>query len=610
MLCFFLVLAGCNSPKTPPDQQLVSVQFLDLAEGPWFSDPSSGEVHHDRFFCADQTRHGLILDKGQTLEATLELGDQPELKLTGCLRTRSAGARRQASLQIEVVPLDPGGTNAAPKVAAVTATKATWWGETLDLREFAQQRVRLRLSTDLGDQQTLNLRDVFVRHVEEVAAKAEPSDPPALVGAPKRILLISIDTWRANLGEPLGGELPMPELERWLDDSELFTPHRAAAGWTKPSHASLLSGVLPSRHGITRPADVLPEELVTLAESLQSSGFSTEALVYDMPFMAPESGLAQGFDHYQVLERDMNVAVRALVNLLAADRSGDQFVFFHTFEPHSDYTHLPYEGPGALRRELTRRFGVDRRYGCTGEFCASQRLSMIHDGQISPPEGEAEVLRFTYERGLVEVDHHLGVLRRALVESGLWDALLIVLTTDHGESLLEHGEVLHGNPWEEVLEIPLLIKWPGQERAGTKTTIPTSAIQIAPTLLDWAGLDVSHLPGEPIRGGSATPSDVNRVFQFSGTLVPIVWDGDQKAICRGQDPTQTGSLFDLSQDKAEAQDLKANRVTEISRLCGAAFARFEADKALLEAARTLGDDETQMLDEEETKRLEALGYIQ
>ncbi len=392
-----------------------------------------------------------------------------------------------------------------------------------------------------------------------------------------------------------------PNIHRFARDAEVWERHQATSNWTKPSHASMLTGHFTEVHGADKEGVIHPG-VRTLAERFREHGFVTGACVFDTPWLAGDLGFARGFDEYALHRWGLRHATRAVSNWVEERRDQDFFFFFHTYEAHSDYHLLPYESPGATQETVASRFGA-LEYGYRGGHRGSKLLRAMNDGQVTPLPGEAEILRYLYDRSVAHLDEQLGVLFSNLRQMGVYDDLLIVLTSDHGESFFEHGKWLHYSAWEELLHVPLVIKWPGGEHARRRHSLRTSAVDLAPTLLAAFGLDRSGLPGPDLH--QRQPG--SPVFSFT-QRGSVVYRGDLKAVVDPEKGEQ--HLYDLSADPSESRDLSREQPGQMERFAGWIARRREEDRRLREEAEELfGQAATTELTEDERARLRALGYL-
>jgi arylsulfatase A-like enzyme len=234
--------------------------------------------------------------------------------------------------------------------------------------------------------------------------------------------------------------------------------------------------------------------------------------------------------------------------------------------------------------------------------CATGLLSALGNGLIAPLPREPAILRHLYKAGVRSTDSELGRLFADLQAMGLYDDLLVIVTSDHGEMLLEHGAVLHGTFWEEVLHVPLIVKWPGNARAGTLTQRRTSAMDLVPTLLAVAGLPADpDLPGRDLRS-----PDRRSVLANIGPWL-AVYDGSLKALVNDAENHQ---LYDVAADPGETRDLAAERPADLARLVAAATAWKESEERRLGRFERHPDEGGAVtLTPEEEERLRALGYL-
>jgi arylsulfatase A-like enzyme len=557
-------------------------------------------------FCADELRWSLALRTGEELVAEVEVGEAARLAIAGCAAAaeptppaESADSADSADSDIggrlRIALAGPAGASLSREIVLARQGEEAF-AEELDLGRLEGGRVRIALRADLDPGQTLYLRGASLRHRRQVARPAAPRPQPP----PRQVLLVSVDTLREDALGALGGAWPTPALDRFAAGAQIFQPHYAAASWTKPSHASLLSGQSPRVHGaLAREAPISPA-VPMLAERFAAAGFVTAGLVFDCAWLGPRFGFDRGHDEYRAVRWTLPQMTQATVNWIAAHRDQPFFYFLHTFEAHSDFHRLPYEAPGVRQRTVEERFGA-ADYGRRQGEIASGLLGRMRTGAIPALDGEDAILRFLYGEGVRHVDRELGAFFADLEELGLFDSLLIVLTADHGESLLEHGETLHASPWNQVLRVPLLVKWPGGRAAGTRSPVATSSLDVAPTILAAMGLPRDGLPGADL----ARPARRRPVHSWGRWRVVV--DGRFKAVLRWR---RAHELYDLAADPEELHNLAAERPRVLARLRRLAEARWQADTRLaeqLQGAAPRGS--AQPLSPEERARLRALGYV-
>jgi arylsulfatase A-like enzyme len=457
----------------------------------------------------------------------------------------------------------------------------------------ARRPGQLRLEADLPEGCSLFLQAVTVRH------RVVAPQPTALT--PTQILLISVDTLRSDAVGALGGAVATPNLDRFATEAEVWSRHYSAASWTKPSHASMLTGYLPRTHRAVRLDQGMDPAIPTLAERFRDAGFATSALVYDCTWLSPRWGFGKGFNSYQVARWRAGRQAKVTAEWVLEHRDEQFFFFLHTFEPHSDFSKLPYEAPGLNRRTIADRFGVTG-FGCRQGRCASGLLGALHRGEVPREPKDVEILRASYETGVEYLDEALGGLFEALRSSGVWDNLLIVVTSDHGEEFNDHGGFSHNTLHEEIVRVPLFIKWPRGEMAGTRSEEPTSSIDLAPTLLEYVGLATDDLPGSHLH---KRPLGVP---VFAGTVERAVVASTFKGIFGRTDGVRL--LFNLEDDPGETAnlaDLNPQMMDKLETLLR------EQDRQATALHRRIGSqdgDREVVLSEREVERLRAFGYIQ
>jgi arylsulfatase A-like enzyme/Flp pilus assembly protein TadD len=360
--------------------------------------------------------------------------------------------------------------------------------------------------------------------------------PPAFTLEPstdRNVLLVTIDTLRADALGSYGGRAATPNLDRLAATGTRFTFAHAHAVVTLPSHTSILTGRLPYQHGMRDNSGYrVKEGTETLATILRRTGFATGAFIGGFP-LTKRFGLSTGFDVYD----DRIPEMKADITFTMPERRADEvvtravewiggrtdrfFAWVHLFDPHA-----PYRPPE--------------------EFLAR------HAGQ--PYDGEVAWV----DRALGPLIHRLSTLSRPT---------LVIVTSDHGESLGEHGEMTHGMfAYEATLRVPLIAATvvPGDSR-GTRGLIidaPVRHVDIVPTVLEAVGTT----PDEDLAGSSLL--DVIRTGR--GTDRPAYFESMTYNLVRGWAPLRgvlvertkyidqpIPEVYDLAADPKEDRNLAA-----------------------------------------------------
>jgi len=544
------------------------VRFIDLVTVDVLRSTMGEAEPADEYSCADENRFAQPIRDGEELYVTGHLGELGKLVLSTCANRPPHAAPGTGTLRVTVVEGPPPSRPDAQPGLGVEAVLpvplfSRWQRHRVDLAGLADREVTLRLTATLPAGRTLYLQDLYVEHLEALAGRQEgrrknEEQPVFHQGAAPQVLLISVDTLREDALSVLGGSHRTPALDAFAGKAQIFQPHYSAAAWTLPSHATMLTGQPPPVHGAINGRTAIHGSVPTLAERFKAEGFATAGLTFDCYWLGSQFGFDRGFDSYRSVLWTLPQRVRQTLNWVDEHRDRPFFYFLHTFEPHSDYRSLPYEGPDVRPGHVAERFGLAERYGCREGHCSSALLQEINRGTVAPLPGEEEILRYLYQRGIDHLDDQLATLFAGLEKRGLFDNMLIVLTSDHGESFFEHGQLLHGHHWQEELRVPLLIKWPSGVRAGERVTTPTSSLDLVPTLLHELGMDTTGLPGANLlRRRADRPV-------FSGSNFDVVIAGRWKAVWSRKKGERW--LFDLTADPGEQHNLAEERPAELSRL--------------------------------------------
>jgi len=359
----------------------------------------------------------------------------------------------------------------------------------------------------------------------------------------QNVLLVTIDTLRADALGAYGGRASTPNLDRLAAGGARFSFAHAHAVVTLPSHTTILTGQLPYEHGMRDNSGFrVKDGTQTLATRLEAAGFATGAFVAGFP-LTKRFGLTPGFDVYDdqmselkgdvsfsMPERRADIVVSRAVEWIGA-QTGRFFSWVHLFDPHS-----PYSPPA--------------------EF-ASRYASRPYDGEVA------------------WVDHALGPLFDRLTT--LPRPTVVIVTSDHGESLGEHGELTHGMfAYEPTLRVPLIVATvdPARRAASRGRVIdaPARHIDIAPTVLDVVGVaPVPELLGSSLRGTIASGDGPDRPMYFEAMTYNLVrgW-APLRGVIVGREKhidLPLPELYDLAGDPQETRNL-ASGAPERMRVLG------------------------------------------
>jgi arylsulfatase A-like enzyme len=330
-----------------------------------------------------------------------------------------------------------------------------------------------------------------------------PTTPAVAAGNRLNVLLVTIDTLRADhLGCYGYGRPTSPRLDAFAREAVLFT--QAYTYWpkTRGSFVAMMTGRRDSQTGYNKEHPVLRDFNPTLASVLQAAGYRTLAVV-DNGNVASDHGYAKGFESYRqtwqekalATEMDRARAITA-AGVEVLGRPGDRpfFLWLHYVNPHAPYSPPPpydaaFLGPEArtgpaLPVVNDYRGGIARKLAVPGQDRLGYYVAQ-YDGEIAT------------------VDQEVGRVLDALRASPARERTLVVVTSDHGESLGEHGYYFdHGEDlFDPTLRVPLLVAGPGLAR-GVKVDGLASTLDLVPTVLDV--LKVSYPPD--LAGASLLPA--------------------------------------------------------------------------------------------------------
>jgi len=338
-----------------------------------------------------------------------------------------------------------------------------------------------------------------------------------------------------------------------------------------------------------------------LAEILQRAGYRTAGFV-DVFLLSRKYGFQRGFERYEDEREDEGAKAKVdqAINWLEQRKATQPFfLFLHLYDPHSAYT-APEPFLGKWSGEFPSDFNPD-----------TEGLFEIRQGKRSLSDGELAHVLARYDEEIAYADAELGRLFDHLRDRGVDKKTVIVLLSDHGEEFLEHGGVLHGvSLYDELVMVPLIIRLPGGELAGRRIAEPVQLIDVAPTLIEIAGL----APPRAFQGISLLPYMSGRA-RLSG--YPGFSEADhmgpghnvKRCLRTGEFKyyydinTKQGMLFDLVNDPGEKSDLAAARPELAARMSAELFSWMESEGEKRRSPEL-------SLSDSERKRLRSLGYLQ
>jgi arylsulfatase A-like enzyme/tetratricopeptide (TPR) repeat protein len=399
------------------------------------------------------------------------------------------------------------------------------------------------------------------------------------------VVLITLDTTRADrLGCYGYAQARTSNIDALARAGVLFAQAASVAPLTQPAHASIMTGMYPTYHGVRINGNTaLSQGQKTIAEALSEKGYATGAFIGAF-VLDGRWGLNQGFQLYDdrfdlekhkhldlgSVQRPANQVVDAALAWLEGHKQGPFFGWIHLYDPHT-----PYEPPEPFLSEYGPR-------GLAGQY----------DGEIA----------FT--------DQQVGRLVSWLEASGLDKKTVVVVVGDHGEGLGSHGEGTHGYfVYDYAMHVPFVVSTPFKELHGVRVEAQVSAVDVYPTVLALTGIDATNrVHGRSLLPVMLRPPTEGTAYAYAESMTPNLQFGwsplhslrsPRYKLIKAPRP----ELYDLSVDPEETTNVLA-RHPEVAR-----DLMDKLDRLVDETGRGAPTAEAANLDKETLERLSALGYI-
>jgi len=394
-----------------------------------------------------------------------------------------------------------------------------------------------------------------------------PAPPPRVA---TNVLIITVDTLRADRVGIYGAtNIETPNMDRLAHEGAWAPQSDAPVPLTRPSHVSLFTGRYPSEHGIRDNLSApLNADVPLLSGIFQQAGFATAAFVASS-VLDRQSGLARGFDVYSdrfggADQRTGDVVTAEAIGWLRSPPKPKFFAWVHLYDPHAPYT--------------------------PPEPYASRYAGRLYDGEVA------------------WCDELVGRIVTALRDAGTLDNTLVILTSDHGEALGEHGEDVHGYfVYEATLRVPLIVRGPGVA-PGTRLGTLTRTIDLFPTVLDLMGVRADQPSsgrslGPALRGGKVPDEPA-----FAESLVPLLHYGwsDLRSLRDGRWKyilAPRPELYDLEADPGELRNLATEQDSRARAMRSGLESQLGNERSSPKSADASG------ISPEALERLGALGYV-
>ncbi|MCX5792227.1 MAG: sulfatase [Elusimicrobia bacterium] len=391
----------------------------------------------------------------------------------------------------------------------------------------------------------------------------------APLSAGPNLILIGWDTLRADHVGALGYKRPTtPNLDALAAGSFIFTNAVSQASWTLPSFMSLFTGLYPSEHGVTNKfrlpetgsTDLQPASLstsvVTMAELFKANGYRTAAFTGGAG-LGGSFGFSRGFDVY-VDSRDFagfGTTFPEALAWLRTNGGAPYFLFVHGYDTHPFHDLEPSGATTFVTKaEKGKAFKLRARH-------EKLRMQLLDGKRLKYTPADVKLWTDVYDEKILRADELLGDFLGRLAAIGSTDTVIILLS-DHGEELFDHGGVDHGMTlYDEVIHVPLLIRLPG--RPGLKITQQVRTIDVFPTVVALLGLKQGEALREQLRGTSLLgqmDGNAQALDAFSET--DYLFHFDKRAVRKSSGQklifdrfTQKREMFRIPADPLEKKDL-------------------------------------------------------
>jgi arylsulfatase A-like enzyme len=607
-----LIRAGENQVQlafggtTPVDGQDVSVAMSSIRVmpqlAPGATEPEFIEPLFDSLVGQGQIgsveRRALIVRAPTTMAYYVELPEHASLVFGVGTDSSTAGMTARVRVQAE------GGQ---PEELWHGPIAQAWNDQAVDLSRFAGQVVRLELVSEgaEGARALWAVPSVMVQRPE-----AAPSTTQA-----RNVVVLLIDTLRASKLRAYNPQsrVRTPILDGIVEHGTLFERAHSQENWTKPSVASVLTGLTPGTHRAITTEARLPESAELVSEAFDAAGFNTASFLAN-GYVSDRFGFDQGWDHYTNMIRENRSTEAEDVFREAGDWIEQHhqerfFVYIQTIDPH-----VPYDPPAEFLRMYDDRTDYagqvnPRRTGEQLEAAKGNNPSIVFD------ESDTRRLMGLHDGEISYHDQQLGRFMERLQAMGVGDDTLLVITSDHGEEFHDHGSWGHGHSvYQELIQVPLIFYRPGLVPEGRRVVHPVSTLNLSQTTLELAGVSgLTHAEGRSMVAelNGAVPRMPTLAFSNMLDDRRVIRSRRWKMILNGMNT----KLFDLQEDPGER-----NEITDMTRHpIAARFLRIHLGQYLgatnrgewwtptQRQAQQLGTEAAEM-DETIRAQLRALGY--
>jgi hypothetical protein len=443
----------------------------------------------------------------------------------------------------------------------------------------------------------------------------------------KQIILISIDTLRGDHLSSYGYfRDTSPNLSKLIEDSVYYPNAYPNGCWTMPSHVSLLTGTLPSRHRINKSwgsivknkkYPKLNESIKNIAEVLKNHQNDIKTVKFAQ--LPDELGFGNGFDKDRRIDPFFGVIIfNRLLEEIEKNKENDFFFFIHTWMVHAPYTNCYFLEKPEISKKQRKHIKNFRKLGIKGPlttefmtYLQGIHLFNVHDCVT------------LYDSGIHYVDEYIGKIINKTRELGIYEDVMFIVVSDHGEHFSEHYPDrffdFHGrNYYEEFIKVPVIIKYPHRFKHGV-IQHPLSLIDVFPTVMDFYDIrPPGYIQGESLLKSYTKRNQkyiVSESLSLSHIERKMIRLGDLKYIITMKDPSKPErvnwdsiiqrKLFDLKNDPQEKNNLYKD--LKYRKAC------IEFEKMLMKiinnSAKFNRSQKETEITEETIKQMKSLGYL-
>ena len=557
-------------------------------------------VSEDIFYLGDDVRQVVTIRPGARLVYKgIKVPEDARLKVGIGVPFR----RKKAGVEIKVKGSNSEQTHLSKTIDLGRLRNRVWFDESIDLKTLCNQKVDFTFTN--RSEHMIGLGPLEIRTDKKRRVRRQRVNHT-------NVLLITLDAVRADHLKCMGHEfIKTPNLDRFAREGVLFKKHFTQANVTVPSHLSILSSKYPTTMKVTDNYRYTLPPIDTLPQRLEKAGYTNSAVV-SVEILNPDwcRGIEKGFHEYFPVTGNQRMG-RQAKNIL------DKWIFDNRCKPFSAWIHLfdahkPYLPPKPFYK-----------------LYYSGREQDKHNTSIQDIEGLPNIIGWLKNRGITDInfpvtqyaaeisylDHVLGELFNDMERLGILDNTLVIITSDHGECLGEHDIYFdHQGLYDEVMHIPLIMRYPEALPAGKVVEGLTMNIDIMPTVLDILGMKTGD-----VEGRSLMPLIKNEAKEVHESVISENVHGGQAAIrttkwkfiksLKDMEYTSRFSikkgnieLYDLDKDPGELKNVAADYPEVVKNF----------DKKLtlwLEERKTTSGAKKLDEDEETRKKLESLGYF-